>query len=503
VLFRSDKKYFDSGKDIGAKDIVCFHYGYWPNNETLANNKKDVFKSYLGYTDTKGNYVDTMFDAVMFLIIQGKCPSGGSLTANGGPSLLSDWQYLIDNTFGTDINLDALEMATEELKQALKLPDDHKTKVYLSVPHPKISDIDFGDYDGDGKINKITSLEDCVSVYTWYVDEVLRRYNEKNYKNLELKGFFWSNESLLAEYYEMEPELAKLCVAELHKRNMQCIFIPYYQATGIEKAQEIGFDATIMQANLSFNEPLQENPQKMMEDFKYTAEKYHTGIQMEMHDSFTSKYDKYAPLYRQYLISSANNGMMKDAIHAYYQGAGYGTIHKCATSTDPNIRWFYDATYKFIKGTLNLSEFKVDITTEGTTTKGKAFSGKFDNTGDWNNSDFNFTIGVKPKNGSLVINADKGEYIYRPDRNFSGEENFSLKYKDQNGEIKEVPVKITVTNENGEIISENSVNNEASDNTTSEQKESNKSKKGILYGILAGVAVAAIATYFVFKKKKK
>ncbi len=497
-----ESKYFDSGKDIGAKDIVCFHYGYWPKDEKLANNKKDVFKPYLGYIDTDGNYVDTMFDAVMFLIIQGNCPSGGSLTANGDPSKLSDWQYLIDNTFAKDINLDALDQATAELKQALKLPDTHKTAVYLSVPHPKISNIEFGDYDRDGKVNKITSLEDCVSVYAWYVDEVLRIYKEKNYQNLELKGFFWSNESLSAEHYEQEPELAKLCVAELHKRNMQCIFIPFYQATGIEKANEVGFDATIMQANLSFNEPLQKNPEKMMEDFKYTAEKYHTGIQMEFHDSFIYNYAKYAPLYRQYLISAANNGLMRDAIHAYYQGAGYGRVYQCAISQDPKIRWFYDATYKFIKGTLNLPEFQIEVTTEGTTTKGKAFAGKFDIVGDWNNSEYKFTIGTQPKHGTLAINSEKGEYAYRPDRNYTGEDSFTLKYNDQNGEIKEVPVKVTITGDSSE---DSKTSSESSAQTSGDVTPKERNTMGLIFGILAGVVVAAAVTCSIvaFTRRKK
>lgn len=501
-----ESKYFDSGKDIGVKDIICFHYGYWPDDETLANNKKDVFKPYIGYIDTNGNYVDTMFDAVMFLIIQGKCPSGGSLTANGGPSIMSDWQYLISNTFEKNINLDALDQATAELKEVLKLPDSHKTAVYLSVPHPKISDIEFGDYDGDGKVNKITSLEDCVKVYTWYVDEVLRIYKQKNYQHIELKGFFWSNESLLAEYYEEEPELAKRCVAELHKRNMQCIFIPYYQATGIEKAKEVGFDATIMQANLTFNQALQKNPEKMMEDFKYTAEKYHTGIQMEMHDSFVYNYNAYAPLYKQYLISASNNGLMKDAIHAYYQGAGYGAMYRCAVSKDPKIRWFYDATYKFIKGTLNLPEFKVDITTDGTTTKGKTFVGKFDIVGDWCNGQYEFSIAQQPKHGTLAINPDNGEYIYRPDRKYVGTDRFKLKYNNIDGKPVLVEVNMKITTENGELSEASSESSSNPASSTSSPEEPSSSNNGWLYGLITGVAgtaVIAAALYFIFRKKKK
>ena len=145
-----EELYFDDGADIGVRDIMCFHNGYYPQDETLVNNTKDVFRSYIGYVDSTGKYVDTMFDAIMFLTLQGLCPSGGKLTKDGGPTLLSDWEYLLDNTFGEGINLDALNEATAELKADLDLPDTHKTAVYLTVPYPKISDLVFGDWNGDG-----------------------------------------------------------------------------------------------------------------------------------------------------------------------------------------------------------------------------------------------------------------------------------------------------------------------------------------------------------------
>ena len=107
-----EELYFDDGADIGVRDIMCFHNGYYPQDETLVNNTKDVFRSYIGYVDSTGKYVDTMFDAIMFLTLQGLCPSGGKLTKDGGPTLLSDWEYLLDNTFGEGINLDALNEAT-------------------------------------------------------------------------------------------------------------------------------------------------------------------------------------------------------------------------------------------------------------------------------------------------------------------------------------------------------------------------------------------------------
>ena len=498
-----EKSYYDNGEGVGSKDIICFHNGYNPDEELFVNNKKDVFKPYISYVDKDGKMIDTMFDAVMFLTLQGKCPSGGKLTVDGGPTVMSDWLCLFDNTFGKDINLDALDQATADMKQELNLPETHKTGVYLTVPHPKISELVFGDYDGDGIDNKILTLEDCVDVYAWYVDLVLEKFNSNNYKNIELKGFFWSNESLSAEYYEQEPEFAELCIKELHKRNTKCVFIPYYQATGIEKAQKIGFDATIMQANLAFKETLQKNPEKMMEDFAKTAAKYHMGIQMEAADGFIYDLKKNGPLFKQYLVSSVKSGMMTDAIHAYYQGAGYGVFYKFAYSDDAYVRWFYDALYKFIKGTLYLPEFKIDITTEVTVVENEKFQGTFDIDGDWSNSEYMLSISKRPKHGIITVVLDEGIYVYRSDRGFSGDDSFTLKYMNPDGEQIEVPVKVTVTPANA--VSEGIDESGDSSDVSSEKPKNKPLGKGLIYGIVGLVAVAAVAfvVFLINKKRKK
>lgn len=486
--------FYESGEKLGSKDIVCFHYGYWPKDESLSNNKKDVFKPYIGYIDENGKYIDTMFDAVMFLILQGACPSGGKLTADGMPSVMSDWKYLIDNTFAQNINFDALDEATAELKEQLSLPDTHKTAVYLSVPYPKISDIVFGDFDGDEIDNQILTLEDCVSVYTWYVDKVIERYNEKDYQNIELKGFLWSNESLSTEYYEQELDLAKLCVEELHKRQMQCIFVSFYQAVGIEKAEEIGFDSTIMQ----INKALQDNAEKMMDDFAYIAAKYHTGIKMDIHHSLLYDINAYGSLYNQYLVFSVKNGMMTDTVHTYYQGAGYGVFYKCAYSIDARARWFYDATYKFIKGTLYFPELKINVTITGNVIQNEKFKGIFDIDGDWSNSEYKLSVLQQPKYGILRVDVRKGEYYYRPYRKYVGEDCFVLKYNNKNGKTIEVPVKITVTpKETHSIVFDTST---MTDNKNSSKKILNK---GWLYGIIGGVAAAAVALSVIFITNNK
>ncbi len=489
--------YIDTGEKVGAKDIICFHYGYWPDDFTKSDNKKEVFKPYLGYIDKDGEYQDTMFDAVMFLIIQGRCPSGGNLNANGPPSILSDWEYLIENTFKEGINLSALDEATRELKDQLQLPEDHKTTVYLSAPHAKISDVVFGDYDGDGVENVISSLDDCVDLYAWYIDKVLEIYNQQNYRHLDLKGFFWSNESLSSLYYEDEPLYAERCVKELHKRDMQCIFIPFYQATGIDRVEELGFDATIMQPNLPFADALQKYPRQMMDDFIYNASFFHTGMQVEAHDNFRNNIAKYGPLFMEYLYAGERSGLMTDGIHAYYQGAGYGVFHQWAVVNEGELRWFYDALYRFIKGTLRFPDFNVIVDKELTVGSGEAVYGNFRIDGDWNPYQHNLSVAKLPRSGTMVYRPEAGQYMYRASRKYVGQDSFTLKYLDQDGKEQLIVVDVTV-------IETNKTEDMDSISDKLEKDNQNPVLNPIWYIIISAISIIIIIlVLLLFKTKRK
>ena len=184
----------DPEKLGGDRDIVCFHAGYSPDNEALVNNTVDFFMPYVGYKSANGKITDTMFDSVMFLTLQGNCPSGGKLTIDGGTTVISDWNMLLDSYFSDEYNLTALDKATSAVKSTLGLPDDHTTSVYLTIPFPKISTDVFGDYTGDGIDDKIESVDDCIEVIKWFMDEVNIRWTQKGYKNLTLKGYFYYSE---------------------------------------------------------------------------------------------------------------------------------------------------------------------------------------------------------------------------------------------------------------------------------------------------------------------
>ncbi len=359
-----DKNAFADRNSLGGVyDMPLMYFGYWPDNERIARVKKEDLVPYVAYVDKNGKMIDTMFDSMLFLMIQGKCPSGGCLSYYGEPSVLSDWEYIIDELFLESCNLKALDEVVYEAKKELGLPKDYKHKVYLTAPVPKISLEPFGDMNGDGIEEKLLCTEDCVEAYAWYVDQVTRRFEAECMQNIVIDGWFWNNESASRTARDDESYFAKRCVDELHKRGYKCVFIPYLQAGGCEKADEIGFDCTTMQPNLSFQEALQQNPAGMLDDFEVMCKKYGFGIELEIHHGVKNEATKhkYGELFLEYMRACVKNGMMADTVHTYYQAAGPGVFHTCAYSKDEYLRSVYDKLYKFIKGELTLDDFDVSV----------------------------------------------------------------------------------------------------------------------------------------------
>ncbi len=341
-------------------DIPLLYWGYYPEDERVARLRKEDYLPFIAYIDRDGKPIDTMFDALMFLNVQGRCPSGGSLGYHGPRSVLSDWEFLLDEMFLDGYNLKALDSAVADLKKALSLDNDYKLKFYLTAPVPKVSNEPFGDMNGDGIEEKILSTEDCINAYAWYVDQVTRRFNAEHFENILLDGWFWNNESASRASRDDEEVFAKGCMDKLHERGYKCIFIPYFQAGGCEKTDRIGFDCTTMQPGLSFQEVLARDPQGMFKDFTALCKKYGFGVELEIHHGVKNPdtMQKYIDLFDNYLIACMRNGMMTDTVHTYYQVAGPGVFHFCAYAKLDQQRAVYDKLYKFIKGTLSESDFE-------------------------------------------------------------------------------------------------------------------------------------------------
>ena len=326
----------------GIRNMVLIPNGYYSANPAIENNTVSQLIPYVGYQSPSGAITDFMFDAVLFTPY-GAAPSGGNYGDNNStPTNMSDWVYFLDNTFSPTYNLAALDSATAVVKKDLNDPS-YKEKVEIAIPYPCPSDTDFGTINGTQE--DLSKLADQEQVLSWYVDQVLSRWDSAGYTNLKLVGFYWYSESAGFAVNDSEIAMLNYIGNYITGKGKVLNWIPFKDASGFADWSTLGFDGAWMQPNYSFSS----YPPQELAETAAACKKLGMGIELEIHwNALTDSTlrDKYY----QYLNYGVADGYMTGATHAYYQNSGPGTFYTCAESTNPILRKIYDATYQFIKG---------------------------------------------------------------------------------------------------------------------------------------------------------
>ncbi len=289
---------------------------------------------YVGYYDTEGNLKDSFFDGALFLPFSNYTYSKLYKCADG-------WKYYLDNTFREGKCVDALNTATGTVCKELGVTQ--KTKVFLSIFHTKPGYGDFpekfGDLDGDGMDEDLTTLEGRIKVTKWFIDETLSRYNAKERNWLTLTGFYWFEEEIS---YNDPLELDVLAFARdyVHSLGYKLIWIPYYQAWGYDRWKANGFDVACIQPNYSFAKGVSK---QRLYDNAMLAKKFGLCYELEFTGGNNANDIQH---YVEYLDAGVETGFMH-TIKMYYEGGG-GFRGACY-SKDPLYRSVYDKTYLFAK----------------------------------------------------------------------------------------------------------------------------------------------------------
>lgn len=332
-------------KEVGrAKDAVLIYNGFYKDDPNVGLNTVDELKPYVGYYDTNNNLKDFMFDSFLFLPL-GNSPSGGQYGySSTNPTNKADWEFYINNTFDSENNLGALDKAVAEVKSGLK-KNEYKVNVIIAIPYPNITD-NFGDINNDGVSEKIFTLQDQENVLKWYINKVIKKWHEENYKNLRLTGLYWYEETVHYEVPTDQNALISFASKLAKSKGLSLIWIPYYNAARFTMWKSLGFDSAILQPNYAFSDV---SSQRLTNAAK-VAKEYGMGIEMEIHWNAITNSALRQKWY-DYLNAGVEQGYMKDSVHFYYQSGGPGTFYSAYLSKDPAIRAIYDDTYSFIKQT--------------------------------------------------------------------------------------------------------------------------------------------------------
>ncbi|HOJ48193.1 MAG TPA: DUF4855 domain-containing protein [Bacillota bacterium] len=408
-------KYADPNA-LGAENILLT-YTFKNENKELGLNTKEELLPYVAYFGPDGQMKDIFFDGYLFLACSTVCPSGGFLYHHTEkPAVMSDWIAYFDDLFYENCNVNALQEAVSEVKKTLNIPD-FKAKVYFPIYATTPTQTNFGDVDGDGVSEDFSKLEDRNKAHKWWIDLLIRRFNEGGYADLELAGFYWNDETTHGATDRDEEANIRFVEQYVHSMNYKFFWIPYYMSTGFADWKEYGFDAATMQPNYMFSDKA---PETRCDDNARMTKYLGMGVEIEAEGSVVST-PRGLEKYRKYLETGIRWGYMH-SIKTYYQDAGPGVFYRAYKSADPLYRSVYDDTYRYAKRKLSLEAPELKTTRFATAAK-TTVTGKLEFVDD----DYYVVtseLSISPKFGSLKLNRDTFEYT--PVSGFTGTDSFEI-----------------------------------------------------------------------------
>jgi hypothetical protein len=330
----------------GMRDIMLVY-------ATPDKWRQENFRPYVAYLDREGKPQDWFYDAYLFLMYGG-APSGQAYI--DGATNRKDWEFYSDEVFAPNREFAALDatigcVASERRVKAPTVP------VIVMIPYPSAKQKDFGDVDGDGVTENLGSDEGRKKVVAWFLRTFIERWERQRFQHVKLWGFYWMNEGIPPP----DEAIVKTTAQAVHSLGYKFHWIPWFNAPGVEKWRELGFDLTVMQPNYAFIPPaglLRVPDENRLTAAANQCRRLGMGIEMElnmgidMESNRAARVDPRDRINLQLYLDHGDDsldGYRDGAVRAYYQG--YNAIAGLCTSADPALRRLYDDLYQFHKGT--------------------------------------------------------------------------------------------------------------------------------------------------------
>ncbi|MGI2297646.1 DUF4855 domain-containing protein [Paenibacillus sp. GXUN7292] len=288
---------------------------------------KEKALAMLGYLDIHGDIKDWYFNDLLAIpVVAMVTPSG--FDGNGAAKFVTKQDLLayLDFIFKEDTQFGAIDWAAGEVND--KLGTDKKVRINMSIPWI-VSSSNFGDIYGDGsklstlpadfadqvddpgsregklEMNRL-ALENKKLAFKWYIDEVIKRFEQAGYKNLTLDSFYWYHERILEA--EGEVDAIRFTADYLKDKDYFFTWIPYIGPSSPYVWRDLGFTAASIQPGFAFNA----SKKNIFPEITKLAERVGASVEIE--------YDDYRTL-AQYLNYGESLGYMTSTFNTYYMAA--------------------------------------------------------------------------------------------------------------------------------------------------------------------------------------
>jgi len=267
-------------------------------------------------------------DAALFLEPQAVSGRYYVRSVAGQPADGNDWNVYLDSIFAPTGAIERLDSAVGLLSKPLgSVRGGFQIAVMIPYPDPKAGLVRLGGADHD-----LSRPDGRIAAVRAYLDDVLRRYRERAYRNVTLTAFYWVNEGLVDL-----PDTAwinKIAV-EVHRRDRRFLWIPAYGNQGVPLWHKMGFDDAWLQPNFFFHP---EVPQTRFDSALATARTLGMGIELEF-DRRMFQATPFTDRLLPYLAALEAAPDMRARSIAIYEGAG--ALLQLARSRDEWHRALY------------------------------------------------------------------------------------------------------------------------------------------------------------------
>jgi hypothetical protein len=294
----------------------------------------DRFRPYV-YREEAGK-MDWLYDGFLFLDRLAKSGRRLSPITNRKDAVKSDWLDLLDHYFRPGESIAALELLLDSLAARGDRPL-RKRMVVIALPTPMtgsdpnriVITSEWGEL--DARKLDFNQAQDRVEAAQWYVDEALKRWQQMNYKHLELAGFYW----LFERAWRVHQTAA--IGQYINSKGSRLYWIPSWPQ-GRKNWQEYGFDFVYQQPNYFFHR--QPTPADRLEAACQFAEGCGTTMEMEFNKDLLTK-APFLTYFDEYLQAYETHHVWDKKPVAYYEGGG--TWRDMAESKDPAVQRRFQA----------------------------------------------------------------------------------------------------------------------------------------------------------------
>lgn len=318
-------------KMLECRNLVLLYSGGAHRNFQWDENH---VQPYITYTDDSGKET-WLFDSFLFLEIHNGVGKTFASGYTNNPANQKEWKDLVDHYFQSRYCLGALNKSIDKAIKRIGEPKE-KRKIIIGLPEPIRGQKDWGTV-RNGVPLDFSNPDDRIDAVKWYIDYVRQKFNEMQYANLELAGFYW-----IAEEATNTRSILADIATYLNDLKYSFNWIPYFKSDGYSEWEKLCFNYAYLQPNYFFNEGI---PFSRLDEACQLAKKYNMDMEIEFDERVLSGWG-----YRlkDYLTALENNGIWKTKRLAYYQGGK--ALYELSVSKNNDDKKLYDQFCEFVIG---------------------------------------------------------------------------------------------------------------------------------------------------------